>query len=263
MEGSLRGQSAIVTGAGSGIGAAAAEALAARGASVGCVDIDGPSAAATAARIVEAGGSAMSHACDIATVEGNQGAVDAVVRRFGGLQLACLNAGILRWGSVLDMAIEDFDDLLRVNVRGTFLGVRAFAPALIEAGGGAMVITSSGLGSRGTAYGAAYSATKHALLGLMRSAAADLAPYGIRVNAVCPGVIDTPIQGSHHGDPDALWRTYGPGLPIGRVGRPEEIAEVVAFLLGAESSFMTGASVAVDGGATAILGPVPRRPPAP
>jgi NAD(P)-dependent dehydrogenase (short-subunit alcohol dehydrogenase family) len=155
--------------------------------------------------------------------------------------------------SVVDSSLEEWDRVLNVNLRGAFLGVRACSRRIIDAGGGALVLTSSTSGLMGVPGGAAYSASKHGILGLMKCAAADLAPHGIRVNAVCPGIIDTPILGPLHGQTDMLTKYFGVATPTGRLGSPDEVAQVVSFLLGDDASYITATALPIDGGLFGVL----------
>lgn len=250
MAGKHEGRALIVTGAASGIGAATARRLAADGARVVCADIDGDGAAAVAA---EVGGAALQ--ADVSTPEANQAMVELALERFDRLDGAFLNAGVAPFGGVFDVDVEEFDQVVAVNLRGVFLGIRAVATTMRERGtpGGAIAVTSSVAGRRGIPATTAYAATKHGVLGLVKTTAIDLAQHGLRINAVCPGTIDTPIIGPFHGDEESLKGVFGPLQAMGRVGQPEEIGSAVSFLLSDDASFMTGEVLTVDGGQANML----------
>ena len=252
---SLEGRVAVVTGAAGGIGGATAARLSREGAAVVLVDSDGDAAERTAK---ELDGDAIAVAADVSREEDVARYMDAAVQRFGRVDLHHLNAGIPGSAAALpDLTVEEFDRVIAVNVRGPFLGLRAaFRQYLRQEprGGEAVVVTASIASLRGSADLLPYHTSKHGVLGLVRSAAVYGGPLGIRVNAVAPGIVPTDLfagAGSGPGTGNDMVRRASTS-PMRRAGTPEEIAGVVAFLLGPDAGYLTGEVVSVDGGTSVV-----------
>ncbi|MGI3786643.1 MAG: SDR family NAD(P)-dependent oxidoreductase [Janthinobacterium lividum] len=242
----LSRSTAVVTGGGSGIGAAVARLLAAAGASVVVADLDEAAAVAVENEIVAAGGVAAAFPADVGRPEDAAALVTFARQRFGDLRLAVNNAGVGSTGTLLgDHTDEDWQRILTVNLTGVFYGLRAQLPAIADAGGGAVVNIASVMGTVATPGSAAYTAAKHGVVGLTKTAALEYAASGVRVNAVGPGYIETPLlDGRGPRDRAALVER----TPLGRLGTPEDVAALVVFLLGEGAAFITGSFHLVDGG---------------
>jgi NAD(P)-dependent dehydrogenase (short-subunit alcohol dehydrogenase family) len=262
------GTTALVTGASSGIGRAVAELLAAQGASVVVCSADAEEARGVASAIAARRLAAVPAVADVRDSESVAAAVRAAVETFGGLDTLVTSAGIQAYGTVADTDEKTWDDVFAVNVKGVFLAARAALPQLRRSHRGAIVIVSS-VQAHATQTGvAAYAASKGALNALTRAMAVDEAAHGVRVNAVCPGSVDTPMlrrsaalfsDGSEQGVQDTI-DEWGRAHPLGRVARASEVAEVVSFLASPRASFVTGENILVDGG---LLAGVPVRLPGP
>ena len=240
----------IVTGAAQGLGRAVALRLAAAGVHVAVWDIQAEGAEETAKLCRERGAMSRAWTVDVGSEDQVEGAVADFIRTWGPPDGLVANAGIFPRSHALDLQLSEWDRVLRVNLTGTFLCARAAARAMIEGGGGAIVTTASGRALAGAANGAHYAATKGGIIALTKSLALDWAAHGIRVNCVIPGLSDTAQPRAELSD-DQL-HAAGARIPLGRIGQPEDIAGVVAFLLGSDAAYMTGQSVAVNGGAIMI-----------
>jgi NAD(P)-dependent dehydrogenase (short-subunit alcohol dehydrogenase family) len=251
QNGSYAGKVAFVTGAGSGIGRATALAFAREGASVVVADASEQGNRETARMIEELGGRALAVACDVTRTEDVKAALNRTVETFGRLDVTFNNAGIEQEEAATgEIAEEVWDRVVDIDLRGVFLCMKHEIPLMLEQGGGAIVNTSSGAGVKGFPRGAAYVAAKHGVIGLTRAAALDYAQANIRVNAVCPGIIDTQMMDRVTGDtPEGRQRVISQE-PIGRMGRPEEIAAAVLWLCSEAASFVVGHAMVVDGGQT-------------
>ena len=247
----LNGKVAIITGAASGIGAATARLFAREGAQVSLADIRGEALEQTATEIREAGGQAVATVADVSNSIQVSELIEKTVNSFGGLHILHANAGVLIPGSVHDLAEEDWNKTIAVNLTGVFLCCKYALPQIKHSGGGSIVITSSTAGLIAEKNIAAYCATKGGLVMLAKQMALDYSRDGIRVNCLCPGWIDTPFNDPVIESPEALATAIDTWVPLGRQGLPEEVAYAVLYLASNESSLVTGHALVIDGGLTA------------
>ena len=254
----LANKVAIVTGAARGMGAATARLFAAEGARVVIADVLESEGAALAR---ELGSVALFRHHDVSDEESWQRLLRDAVGQYGGVDILVNNAGVLLMKGLLDIEKQEFERVLAINLVGTFLGIRVVAPKIIERGGGAIINISSVDGMKGSNATGAYSASKWGVRGLTKVAAMELGHRGVRVNSIHPGGIETPMtvrQPEHR----PFVQKYFKGVPLGRMGQPEEVASVTLFLASDDSSYICGAEIVVDGGM--IIGPYyPNQPGAP
>ena len=247
--GQLDGKVALITGAGSGIGRASALAFAREGAKVAVADIVVEGGEETVRMVKEAGGEAFFIKVDVANAAEVEAMVNAVVDTYGRIDCAYNNAGIEGRLASTDEYPEDvFDKVIDINLTGVWLCMKYELPHMLKQGSGAIVNTASGAGLIGVAGMSAYVASKHGVVGLTKTAALEYAKSGIRVNSVCPGLIQTPMVERITADQPQLGEALVAAEPVGRTGKPEEIAESVVWLSSDAASFVTGHAMSVDGG---------------
>ena len=252
MTRSFDGKVAVVTGAGSGMGKAAAQAFAQAGASVVVADVNAPAGEQVASELRQAGGEALFIKTDVSKAADVKAMVDGAVEAFGGLHCAFNNAGVGgHLGFIHEYPEEWFDLMVDVNLKGVFLCLKYEIAYMLEHGGGAIVNNSSSEGLRGAMPFAAYIGAKHGVVGLTKAAALETARHGIRVNAICPGGTRTPMLEGGVGNLDEFEEKNRERMVMGRLGLPEEMAGAVLWLCSDEASFVTGTTLSIDGGKTA------------
>jgi 2-keto-3-deoxy-L-fuconate dehydrogenase len=254
----LDGKRALITGAGSGIGAAIARLFAEQGAQVIVADVQADAADRVTASIADQGGAAYALVLDVADEVQVRAAFDRVANQHGRLDILVNNAGVSHVGNILETSLEDWERVLRVNARGVFLCARDAVRLMLqqEPQSGVIINMSSAAALIGIERRLPYSASKGAVLAMTRSIAMDFVDQGIRCNAICPGTVHTPfvegyIKRSFPGQEDAVRQTLHARQPIGRMGRPEEIAAAALYLASDEAAFVTGSALVIDGGWTA------------
>lgn len=249
----LQDKVALVTGAASGIGRASSLALAEAGATVVVADVDEDGLSETAQRIEKAGGRAETIRCDVTQEADVQQAVETALEVDGHLDIAHNNAGIEGpLAKLTNVTAEDFDRVIAVNLKGVFLGLKHQIPVMAEQGHGSIINTASVAGLVANQGAAAYSAAKHGVVGLTKTAAAEWARKGVRVNAVCPGWTDTSMVQRVDERNERVKQNYLAAVPANRLGQPEEVAALVVFLAGDEAAYLNGAAVPIDGAWTAV-----------
>jgi NAD(P)-dependent dehydrogenase (short-subunit alcohol dehydrogenase family) len=244
----LAGKTAIITGGGGGIGRSTAVRFAKEGARVAVADIDAAIGEETVSLIKRDGGEAIFIKTDVTDSDEIKALIDTTTSTFGALHILFNNAGV---GNSevrsVDLAEQEWDRVIDINLKGVFLGIKYAIPELIKAGGGAIINTSSLLGLKGQKYVSAYNASKAGVVMLTQNAALEYGKYNIRVNAIAPGVIDTPII-EHWKQNERKWPIISRANALGRIGTPDEVANAVVFLASDEASFITGTTLSVDGG---------------
>jgi NAD(P)-dependent dehydrogenase (short-subunit alcohol dehydrogenase family) len=252
LGGVLQGKTALITGAASGIGRAVAELFGREGAALVIVDRDGSGLSETEHVLQDRKVACVARVADVTLPESATAATADATRAFGSLNILVNNAGIAYMGDVLETAPEDWDMVFAVNVRSVYLFSRAAIPLMQPAGRGTIINTASEAGLVGFQRYAAYSASKAAVVNLTRSMALDCAPYGIRVNCVCPGSIETPLLGRYYAgqpDPAEAKRLDIAAHPLG-LGTPHDVANAILYLASDRSAYVTGHALAIDGGYT-------------
>jgi len=249
----LEGRTAVMTGAGSGIGRAIALRLAQEGCDVGVIDIDPRAAEDTVRRVRELKRTASGAAADVTDIDATKRAVDALVQTLGKLDILVNSAGILRIAKLAEMSKQDWDDTLRINVDGVFHSCQAAIPHLRKHKGGRIINIASWLGKTGKAYYGAYCASKFAVIALTQTLALELASEHINVNAICPGVImETGMRERAEAELEAMGLPSAEervsAIPLGRLGKPDDVARIAAFLASDEAAYMTGQAINVTGG---------------
>lgn len=245
------GKVAIVTGGGSGIGRASAVKLAAAGAQVCVADVNEVGGEETVAQIQAAGGQAFFIRCDVSRSADVQAMVESTVRSYGGLDIALNNAGVGGlMGRTEDLSEDDWDLVMNVNLKGVWLCMKYELPHLVARGAGSVINVASLAGLVGFQNNSCYSASKHGVVGLTKSAALEYARRGVRVNAICPGFTDTAMVGQLVDEVPGMAERTRMVSPMRRLGTVDEIADAVLFLAGDTSTFITGQAIALDGGAS-------------